>query len=183
MTAVALKTSALRSWASGTPHDAEPDGGAEPELDTFDEESGEDEISEDSTSNPIWAGTPPEQLSDEDVEEFLEWLAEAEPDIFSAASTLAEATIELDTATMDAALEELKKAEQYLVPEFPKFEPEQAQALADALSADPKILSEDMDLALTMAFAVARKVEVAEDGAEDMVEDPEADASESGLTA
>lgn len=179
-----LKTSALRSWASGTPHDAEPDGGVEADLDTFDEESSEDEPSEEATPNPIWAGTPPEELTDDDVEEFLEWLAESEPDIFTAASTLAEATAELDTAEMDSALEELKKAEQYLVPEFPKFEPEQAQAFADALGADPKTLADDMDKALTLAFAIARKVESPSAEDEDAeAADPEADMSESGLTA
>lgn len=111
----------IMSWANGhkadamRPDELKAEGNPHDEYDDLDYEEGTSE------RNEIWAGEHPnpEEISEEEAEEFVGWLEENEPEIAVAVKDIAEAVVDEDVAMIEQGLDELKQATQFLNPEYP----------------------------------------------------------------
>ena len=135
---------ALKRWARGLSHDAEPvsDAPADPELEPSPEEEPlddeeEDEPLESGERNLIWAGEDPRddfsELDEAEAEALADWMADHEPDVWAAVLGLADAVAEGDDAQADIQAQMLAEAEQYLAPEYPELDASQREAIAEGV--------------------------------------------------
>ncbi len=125
---------AIRRWAKGIKHDAVKEDELNPDNPGPGDDmlEDEDEIGDNpGERNALWAGEDPrsyeelEMMDEVEVDEFVEWIEEHEPEIAMAADALAGAVEAMDVAAIEAATEQLQTSDQFLNPEYPPMDPGQ----------------------------------------------------------
>lgn len=121
------------AWAKGAKADAmtPEELGEEEELVELEEED-----LEEGERNAVWAGE--EELSGEaspdEVDAFIEWLEENEPEIHDAVMDFARAVSDQDVRMIEHAKQEFKAATQFLNPEYPPLPPEKREEAGESIS-------------------------------------------------
>lgn len=189
---MALDNQLLRRWAAGGKQTDISGDELEDDSMSVESEEGEEEFGE-AEQNLLWKGElPPEEVDEETAAEFGAWLQEHEPEFHDVLMELAGAYVAGDDRMIDHGNKELMMVEQYLVPEYPEFTPEEREALARAIESQVSVMGELGDagedaLLLAVANAVAEvRAGGDEEEPEEMEETEEImeeDQVPSGLTA